>query len=502
MSLQERRGELYLPEKYPVIIGEGDHVGFCTVWSDPEKVLERATGLRQKAALIGTLYSREGVNIILRNLCLNPAITKLLIWGKGDLSQTTYGVAGMKIIRSLWENGVDDTGTVIGAGFKVHPEIDLEILKQVVDSVSLIDVSHLEIEEAVKMIDRLPISPQYMEGVAFEEHKREGGEVFPSEEVGFVVRGKKVVDAWLLVVDRISQYGLIKSTEYGNLQRELPVVTWVIEQEDIKSPFFPNWPEELLDIVGLRKGALEEYYDEFLSSDLPEETAYTYGNRLRAFPSENGPVDQINDIIRHIRECPVTRRAVATTLYPPIDKDASSPPCIDLVQALLVNDKLCLIVTVRSHDIFKGGIPNAFGLLALQEHISKETGYPSGKLVITSHSAHIYEEDWENVRKLLQCEIWERQPRLEFDPLVEQDPRGNVILRAMGDVIELELLDFKGNSLFEINGVSALEVGRKLAQLNILSHPYHWLHIGQELEKAEMAMRLNLTYEQDRPLSF
>jgi len=489
--------KLYKPEKYPVIIGEGKNVGFCTVWSDPEKVLAQAPELRQKAALIGSLYSQEGVNIILRNLCLNPEIGYLLIWARGELSQTPYGTAGVKIINSLWKEGVSKNRVIGETGFRVHPEIDLNILRQMVANVALIDVSQMSLKQAVGKIEELPPRRVYMRPVAFPEHQPEIGVTFPSEEVGFLVRGKKTVDAWLGVVDRILRYGFTKPTEYGNLQKELPVVTWVIEEEKVNAPYIPDWPKEILEAVGLKKEALSKYFEEFLSPAVPEGTVYTYGQRLRAYPEKNGPLDQVKEIIAHIKKCKTTRRAVAVTLYPPVDKESKSPPCINLIQALVVNDRLCLFVTVRSHDIFKAGIPNAFGLLALQEYIAKEVGYPPGKLSITSNSAHIYEEDWDKAQSLLRCQIWERKPSLVFDPTTQQDPRGNILIRIEGKKIALELVDFSGNPILAITGKTAREIAKKLAQLNLLSRPDHWLDIGSELAKAETALKRGIPYKQD-----
>ena len=123
---------LYLPQKYPVIVGQGKGIGFCTVWSDPEWVLASAPWLKERTALIGTLYSQEGVNIILRNLCLNPDIRYLIVWAKGELSQTSYGQAGVQVLRHLWQKGVDSQGRVKGTQFFLHPEMDLRIIRQVI----------------------------------------------------------------------------------------------------------------------------------------------------------------------------------------------------------------------------------------------------------------------------------------------------------------------------------------------------------------------------------
>lgn len=498
------RRRLYLPEKYPVIVGRGEGIGFCTVWSDPELVLSAAPWLREKAALIGTLYSQEGVNIILRNLCLNPDIGYLIVWDKGELSRTAFGQAGLKILKALWQKGVDDQGRVLETDFLLHPEFDLKVIRRVIKNVKLIDFSDLDLKEILPRIEKLPPATPYMRSIAFPEHQPEEGIVFPSEEVGFLVRDRKLVDVWLKLVSLIMRFGLVKETEYGNQQRELPVATWVIEEEDINSPFIPDWPEKVLSKVGLKQESLEEYCQEFLSPHLPEGTVYTYGQRLRRYPGKESVVDQVEEMIAHLKKCPVTRRAVATTLYPPIDKDASSPPCIDLVQALLVNNRLCLFVVARSHDIFKAAIPNAFGLLALQKYLAEKSGYPVGKLVITSNSAHIYEEDWDDARKLISC--WQgREERSASCSGEKQDPRGNLVIRVEGEEIVVSHLTKEGKTLAEYqqNGrepKAALKLAQKLLRDQVISRIDHALDIGEQLGRAEDAVKLGLKFRQDQPL--
>ncbi len=145
--------------------------------------------------------------------------------------------------------------------------------------------------------------------------------------------------------------------------------------------------------------------------------------------------------------------------------------------------------------------PNAFGLRTLQSYISEKTGYEIGKLSITSNSAHVYEEDWENAKKLCMCEIWEKPVKLGFDALTESDPRANVIINVIKEKIVADIISPKG-VLMTIEGISAKEVMKKMAQLDLLSRPDHWGDIGTELQKAEIARDLKIEYKQDRPLVF
>lgn len=494
---------LYLPNKYRVAVGEGS-AGFCTVWSDPNLVLSQAPELGERTAILGTLYSREGVNIILRNLALNPDIRHLFLWGNGALSKTPFGLAGKDLLKALWERGFDAEGKIAGTNFSLHREFDLDVIRAVIAGVELVDVSADTLPTAISLLQNVKAATPYMEPQDFPEHRLEEGQPFPSERVGFVSRGKYITDAWTRVVDRVMRYGVIKETEYGSRQRELIAAHWVVEAESTASPRLPDWPEEVLAITGAKREAIEQYYPEFMSAELPEGTAYTYGQRLWAYGSGSGrePVSQIAKIIDHLKASAVTRRAVAATWdqYVDSDKKTENPPCFVMMQAIQTDGVLHLLATFRSHDIFKAAIPNAFGLRRLQEHLARETGFELGSLSISSNSAHIYEEDWDNATKLLKCALWEREPALAFDQTNDADPRGIVLIRIEDGAIVADIASPDGATLLTISGRSAKRVSKKLAALDLLSRSDHLLDIGAELQKAEIALERGIAYRQDQPI--
>jgi thymidylate synthase len=499
-----QQSELYQPDKYRVILGNGENIGFCTLWNEPEKIIEEHPLLLEKSAIIGTLYSRQGVNIIIRNLALNPQINRLYLWNNGALSCSPFGISGKEILLKLWESGVSDTGEIPGIDFKIEKEIDGSIVNKIIKHVNLEEVSDPDMALIISKLEVKKIAP-YMDSIRFPDSVPEKIDVFPSEKVGFLVRGKTVIDAWVRVVDRIMRYGTIKGTQYGNQQRELLGITWVIENEDPDNPMLDtDWPESLKKTIGLNIDSIQHYRSVFLSPDVAEGIKYTYGNRLMKYPDVDGKtIDQIKDVIvREFKSSIDTRRAIATTMVPPSDWNSKEPPCISTVQALQTNNKLHLLVTVRSHDIFKAAIPNAFGLRALQKKIVDEVGLEMGSLQITSQSAHIYEAEWDDAKKLVECALWEREPRYHFDPSISADPRGLFVISLKKGRIYANFKTPTGEELLNIDGVTALEVGKKIAQLELINSPEHLLDIGSELQKAEIALSQDILYTQDKPLMF
>lgn len=491
---------LYQPDKFKVHIGQGT-VGFCTVWNEPKAVLAQTPELADKAAIIGTLYSSQGVNIILRNLALNPFIRRLYVWGHGTLSNTKFGVVGSGLLKKIWQGELQPDGSVAGTGFKLEKEIDVDVTNELKEKVELFDVSDKELLAAVQAVEQTTPKP-YMESVRFPEAVLEEPDTFPSEQVGFIIRGQGVIDTWMRLVERIVRYGTVKGTQYGNQQKELIGATWVIQNEDPDHPKLPiDWPKELCEIVGATQEAIEEYYSVFMSSDKPTGVQYTYGNRLMAYPTNDGPLDQIKEsIIRNLKASPDSRRAVATTLVPWIDATSDEPPCITQVQALQANGKLHWLVTVRSHDIFKAAVPNAFGLRHLQGKVTKELGFELGALQITSQSAHLYEGDWDNAKKLAQCAFWDRPPKKMVDA-TEADPRGIFLIRVSDGKIKVEFNTTTGQPLLQFEGKSADMLALKIAQNELISQSGHALDIGIQLARAELALQKGVEFIQDRQLT-
>jgi hypothetical protein len=187
---------LYQPNKYKVFLGEGKTVGFCTLWNEPQKIIDECPQILKKSAILGTLYSRQGVNIILRNLALNPQIRKLYIWNHGNLSCSPFGVSGKEILFGLWKNGINENREIPNIDFKIEKEIETAVINKIIKNVSLEEI----LDEDLKIVAEKIIESHekaYMEPKSFAESIPEAIDIFPSEQVGFLVHGKTVLDAWI-----------------------------------------------------------------------------------------------------------------------------------------------------------------------------------------------------------------------------------------------------------------------------------------------------------------
>lgn len=486
---------LYKPEKYKIVLGKKTNLALCTLWNDPFTLVLKEPKLQDRFSIVGSLYSKEGVSIIIRNLALNPHINKLIIWGSGKLSQTAIGVRGKNTLLTLWSK----KGSLSDLDLEdIHKEIDICSLKKVISAVEVVDMSVSNIENIINESKPEKLK-MYMKPVSFPDPKRSESTPFPSEKSNFSVRSKELHKSWLYALDRIMRYGYKKRTQAGIDQKELISISWTTDDTNI--PDFKNidWPEKLKKKVGIDKDVLDQYSKIFLDKKKPEDVSYTYGNRLRDYL---GKLDQIEGIITKINEESITRRAYATTFDPIEDSQNPSPPCLISIQTLVDDEeKIHMIAYFRSHDILKAALPNAYGLLKVLEYISKKTQLTKGTLTIHSTSAHIYEDDFEDAEHLLNCALRAR-PKLYFDENEDIDPRGMLRIEVKNKKIYCRLIDEKGFTLHSFSGKSARTISMNFSRLGLLSKHEHTIDMAIELTKAEFALKMGKEYIQDKPFIF
>jgi len=159
-------------------------------------------------------------------------------------------------------------------------------------------------------------------------------------------------------------------------------------------------PAEKMTCEGFLMGQdqLEEYSKQLLDPD-KQGFEYTYGERLRAWGDEK--IDQIGFVIEKLKKDPNSRRSLAVTWIPPVDEKKEEVPCLILADFKIRGGKLHLTAVFRSNDMFGAWPANAYGLTRLCEFVAKGVGVPVGTLTTLSISAHIYEHDWENVKRRL-----------------------------------------------------------------------------------------------------
>jgi thymidylate synthase len=192
-------------------------------------------------------------------------------------------------------------------------------------------------------------------------------------------------DAWLEVSRRILADGR-DTASLGLATKELALLTLVVDDPDpadalIASLADPDW------LDWMRRNFTEP-------DDVAElGDARSYARRLRDYEGR----DQIAWVVDRLRSDPESRSATITTFQPLTD--ATYIPCVSLLDFWRVDQALELVVYAHSLDFGKKAYGNLVELARLQHEVAGELQLPAGRLVIHAKSAHVYEPEFEAMRR-------------------------------------------------------------------------------------------------------
>jgi thymidylate synthase len=205
-----------------LIIGNpASNVAICCLWSNRDRL--RASITPGTYAVMGNLYSRAGINPMLRNILSNPSIRYLVLTGRSltdsDAALTCY-----------FNGGVDAEWKVVGNGAQVERDLPLEALNDVRKGVELIDLrgSRNFVGRFQQLIKRLDPLPAFASPRTFRKSSPVA-QTFPSEFVGFVVRKRTVYEAWNEIIQTVMMFGHTSSTDYGLEQKEVLALLSIVE---------------------------------------------------------------------------------------------------------------------------------------------------------------------------------------------------------------------------------------------------------------------------------
>ena len=124
---------------------------------------------------------------------------------------------------------------------------------------------------------------------------------------------------------------------------------------------------------------------------------YTYSERLQNYQGRN----QLIDIVERLKQDMGSNRAVAVTFNPFIDNERADIPCLQLIQALVRNNKLILSVYFRSNDLYGAFPSNMMFLTYLGMKIANELRVQFDYIDYHCSSLHIYETDYQQALKVI-----------------------------------------------------------------------------------------------------
>lgn len=157
---------------------------------------------------------------------------------------------------------------------------------------------------------------------------------------------------------------------------------------DIKD--YPIKSEALFDYVT----SLDDEHQIYLDDD---GFIYTYSERLQNYQGRN----QLIDIVNRLKQDMGSNRAVAVTFNPFVDNERADIPCLQLIQALVRNDKLILSVYFRSNDLYGAFPSNMMFLTYLGMKIANELDVKFDYIDYHCSSLHIYETDYQQALKVI-----------------------------------------------------------------------------------------------------
>jgi thymidylate synthase (methanogen type) len=249
-----------------------------------------------------------------------------------------------------------------------------------------------------------------------------------------IINAETLGEAWEKAVATMMKDGYdrwVEAPEYRTMTKDSPM--FIMVSNPAKEPkLSPKAPLSL---------KLAEEYKENLINGLPKEKEnsfdYTYFSRLRCYPDcivraslpsvtesdaelqeevnkiSQGKcvvrrIDQVKKAIETFKKDPTRRSVVMHTWIPMRDlekftlqrKDTSSP-CLVLIHPQIIEDKLHFYVVMKTNDLFNAWPGNAYAFSALQEYMAKELGVQVGTYTHFSVAMQIYEDMFEQARKLM-----------------------------------------------------------------------------------------------------
>ena len=216
-------------------------------------------------------------------------------------------------------------------------------------------------------------------------------------------------DEWILLLNELFEFGEDVEKDDARIKEVIGV------HEQIKNPYsnsiinisadkfayyvkegifdiaeYPIKGEALFDYIT----SLDDEHQIYLDDD---GFIYTYSERLQNY----NDINQLDVIINRLNKNINSNRAIAVTYNPMVDMNRQDIPCLQLIQALVRNDKLILSVYFRSNDLYGAFPSNMMFLTYLGMKIADELGVQFDYIDYHCSSLHIYETDYEQASKVI-----------------------------------------------------------------------------------------------------
>jgi len=206
------------------------------------------------------------------------------------------------------------------------------------------------------------------------------------------INGISIPDTWFqllyTVIDEGEKYTVERGSFKGHERLEFGSVSAQIDVPGIY-PLIPEFPEWMKIPPPVTQDYLDNYFQQLLSVDKPENTIYTYGMYL---------TPQVEKIIQILKKTPLNNQCCCTIGdMNSIDQD--DPPCMRTVHFNIRNGSLNMFLFFRSNDLFSGFPANIAGMQLVKEYMAEEIGCKDGQIFYYSSGLHLYDFQFDIVKQ-------------------------------------------------------------------------------------------------------
>lgn len=440
-----------------------------------------------KIAAIGQMYTAgRGVDMLVRNLLANPKINVLIFTGR-DSSEASSDA--MEFFDYERNGNLREHETPSGAKYfcadtapkaRVWANIPIDVIENLRYKLTIGVVPGDNPGQVVRMARTLygVGDPTASESIVIPPPKTEAA-CFPAPYSKQTLRVKTIGEGWLELLHYILTYGRRVPTHYDQDTLEIMDLDLVITEQDPK-----EFKKKVLKYLPFRPENIMEYCNSLLSPVKDEGVTYTYGNRMRA----HFGTDQLMYVAKKLAKDRDSRSVVINLWDATVRQQGS--PCLNHVWFRVMDNKLFMTATIRSNDMFLGWPENAYGLRFLQDWVrcmvlklegeyQDDKGLGMGDLVISSQSAHIYEDCWGPAKEIVD----EHRVYQEWHDEKGQWTFAKTYSEGGRVMVEATLHSPEGEFLTSIKGTPH-KVRRMIARRGLISDVGHALYVGQMLEKA------------------
>jgi thymidylate synthase len=212
-------------------------------------------------------------------------------------------------------------------------------------------------------------------------------EVFVAQRIEVMTPG----EAWLAIAAAILAGGVAGSWE-GQPIIEVFRATLEVRSPKVDDPIIARHGDpERLDWMHAN------FTDHSRVAELGDSDSYA----TRLYDYARAGRDQVRWVIDRLAANPSARDVTITTFQPLTD--TSYVPCVSLLDFWLIQDELQLAVYAHSIDFGTKGYANLVELAALQTRVANELSVGVGTLTMTVKSAHIYETELDQMRRIVEA---------------------------------------------------------------------------------------------------